>query len=108
MYLPQLGSRLGSKYRTRLNAVPAVTFLCLILLALLVVAQVAHLHATDTDADHCPLCIMMHSAAPVAVAAAVVVLVQIGVQAPQVEALVAVRHWHPKLYTRPPPIGLPG
>ena len=82
---------------------PVATLVCLILLALLTVAQVAHLHTSDTDADHCPFCIMMHSAAPVAMAAATVVLVKLGRQTPHVEARIAVRHWHPKLYTRPPP-----
>jgi hypothetical protein len=37
--------------------------------------------------------------------AAVVVLVRIGTPAQLVEARTVVRHWHPKLYTRPPPIG---
>jgi hypothetical protein len=80
--------------------------LCLALLALLAVVQVAHMHPLDTDADHCSLCIAMHSAAPVAVMAAAVVLVRIGTRAPVVEAHAVVRHWHPKLFTRPPPVGL--
>jgi hypothetical protein len=37
--------------------------------------------------------------------AAVVVLVRIGTPSPLVEARSVVRHWHPKLYTRPPPVG---
>jgi hypothetical protein len=104
--LSALGTNWITKRRAGFNAVPVVTLVCLILLALLAVVQVAHVHISDSDADHCPLCIMMHSAAPVAIAAAAVVLVQIGMQAPQVEARVAVRHWHPKLYTRPPPTSL--
>ena len=78
---------------------------CLVLLALLAVAQVAHFHPLDTDADHCPLCIVMHSAAPVAVAAAVVVLVRIGTQTPVLAVRPIIRHWHPTLFTRPPPVG---
>jgi hypothetical protein len=74
-------------------------------LALLTVVQVAHIHALDTDADHCQLCIAMHSAAPVAIIAALVVLIRIGRPEPLVEARSVVRHWHPKLYTRPPPAG---
>jgi uncharacterized membrane protein YqhA len=85
-----------------------VTLICLTLLALLAVAQVAHLHKSDTDADHCPICIMMHSAAPVAMAATVVVLVQIGRQTPHVEARIAKRYWHPTLCIRPPPSSLQG
>jgi hypothetical protein len=84
---------------------PAVTVLCLFLLALLAVVQVAHMHTTESDADHCPLCIVMHTAAPVAVAPAVVVLVHIQASAPVPEARGVVRHWHPKLFTRPPPSG---
>ena len=79
--------------------------LCLALMALLAVVQVAHIHPLDSDADHCQLCIAMHSAAPVAVMAAAVVLVRIGTTEPVVEARAVVRHWHPKLYTRPPPDG---
>jgi hypothetical protein len=76
---------------------------CFVLIALLAVAQVAHMHSLESDADHCPLCIVMHTAAPVVVAAAVVVLVKIEAQAPVFEARAVVRHWHPKLFTRPPP-----
>ena len=88
------------------RAFGAAAFLCLALLALLAVVQVAHMHPLDRDADHCSLCIAMHSAAPVAVMAAAVVLVRMGSPAPVVEARVVVRHWHPKLYTRPPPSGV--
>ena len=77
--------------------------MCLALLALLTVVQVAHMHTLESDADHCPLCIVMHTAAPVAVTAAVVVLVQIQASAPVFEPLAVVRHRHPKLFTRPPP-----
>jgi hypothetical protein len=83
----------------------AVTVVCLILLALLAVVQVAHMHPLDSDADHCPLCIAMHTAAPVAVTAAVVVMVQIEMRAPIFETRAVLRNWHPKLYTRPPPTG---
>ncbi len=78
---------------------------CLFLMALLAVVQVAHMHLLESDADHCPLCIVMHTAAPVAVAAAVVVLVKIEASAPVFEARTAVRNWHPKFVTRPPPTG---
>ena len=43
--------------------------------------------------------------APVAVAAAIVVLVQLQASAPVFEARTVVRHRHPKLFTRPPPAG---
>ena len=84
---------------------PAVTVVCLVLMALLAVVQVAHSHPLESDADHCPLCIVMHSAAPGVGAAAVVGLVKLEAQAPVSEARAVVRHWHPKLFTRPPPVG---
>jgi hypothetical protein len=77
---------------------------CLVLLALLAVAQVAHTHSIDTDADHCPLCIGMHSAVPVIVAAALILLVPVerSVQVSEVHAVT--RPWHPQLFIRPPPV----
>lgn len=81
------------------------TVVCLLLVALFAVVQVAHVHPLDTDADHCTLCIVMHSAAPVAVAAAIVVLVQIETRAVVYEARAVTRYWHPQLFTRPPPAG---
>jgi len=90
------------------GALPVLTVVCLVLLTLLAVVQVVHVHQVDTDADHCPLCIVMHTAAPVAVTAAVVVLVHIERCAPVFEAHTVTRHWHPKLFTRPPPNGFLG
>jgi hypothetical protein len=92
--------------RRKPRAFGAAAFLCLTLLTLLAVVQVAHMHPLDRDADHCSLCIAMHSAAPVAVMAAAVILVRIGTPAPIADTRVVVRHWHPKLYTRPPPAGV--
>jgi hypothetical protein len=74
-------------------------------MALLAAVQVAHMHPLDSDADHCSLCIAMQSAAPVAVIAVLVILVSFGAPEPQAEARAVVRHWHPKLFTRPPPSG---
>jgi hypothetical protein len=98
----------GGNRRVKLGALPIATLVCLVLLALLAVVQVAHVHPVDTDADHCPLCIAMHSAAPVAVAAAVVVLVQVERPAPIFEVHTVTRPWHPTLFTRPPPDGFQG
>jgi hypothetical protein len=81
------------------------TVLCLVLLTLLAVVQVTHLHPSQSEADRCPLCIVMQSAAPVAVAAAAVVLVQVGVSAPRVELSPVRVHRHPELFIRPPPAG---
>lgn len=90
--------------RARPGAYGAVVVVCLVLLALFTVAQVAHVHSVDSDADHCPLCVMLHTAAPVAVAAPAVVLVQIELTAPVLEERAITRNWHPQLFTRPPPI----
>jgi hypothetical protein len=87
---------------------PLVTAVCLILLTLLAVVQVAHVHPVDTDADHCPLCIVMHTAAPVAVTAAVVILVEFESSAPIFETHQVTRFWHSQLFTRPPPSGFLG
>ena len=85
------------------NLLPLIAGLCLVLLAMLSVAQVAHLHANDTDADHCQLCIAMHTLAPVAVAAAVIVIVQLGTSAPEAEPVTVVRQRYSRLFIRPPP-----
>jgi hypothetical protein len=82
-----------------------VTILCLVLLALFAIVQVAHVHSDETAADHCPLCISMHSAAPVEAPQVATVLVQVGVFAPFVEIETVVRHHESKLFIRPPPAG---
>ena len=79
------------------------TVVCVVLLALLAVVQVAHIHPLESDADHCPLCVVLHAAATVTVVAAAIVLVEIGAPAPVLEAREVFRYWHPTLFTRPPP-----
>src|ERR1700724_3934062 len=88
---------------TRQRTFAVATVVVLILVALLAVVQIAHVHPLESDADHCPLCIVMHAVAPVTVAAAVIILVRIGTPAPIVESRSILRHWHPTLFTRPPP-----
>jgi hypothetical protein len=82
----------------------AITGLCLVLLAMLAVAQVAHLHANETDADHCQLCIVMHTAVPTVAAAAVIVIVQLGALAPVAEPVFILRKKQIRLFIRPPPV----
>ena len=94
----------GSRRREP-RAFGATALLCLALLALLTAVQVAHVHAIERNADQCPLCIAMQSAAPVAAIAAVVVLIRIQAAAQVYEARAVVRHWSPKFFTRPPPAG---
>ena len=90
-------------YRSRTYTVAALV--CMILLALLAVAQVAHTHQGVDNADHCPLCIVMHSAAPVAAAAAIVALVQVAITVPVLEVQRVTRNWRAQLFIRPPPTG---
>jgi len=87
----------------RPRAYGMVVLVCLALLAVLTVIQVAHVHAVDTDADHCPLCTVLHTAAPVAVAAVAIVLVHIEAVTPVVADRPVATIWHPQLFIRPPP-----
>jgi TRAP-type C4-dicarboxylate transport system permease small subunit len=82
-----------------------VVLVCLVLLTLLAVVQVAHFHSNQADADHCPLCLVMQSAVPVAVMTAAIVLVQIGISAPRVEPRPVMVRPHLALFIRPPPAG---
>lgn len=77
---------------------------CLILLAMLAVAQVTHLHSSQSDADQCQLCIVMHTVVPVAAAAAVIVIVQLGASTPQAQPILVARYRQIRLFIRPPPI----
>jgi len=96
-------AQFGWERRLKPRAFGAAALLCLALLALLAVVQVTHMHPIGTDADQCPLCVVMHSAAPVYATAAVIILVQFGAPAPLVEARAVVRRLPAKLFTRPPP-----
>ena len=82
----------------------AVAVVCLALLAMLAVAQATHLHSSQTDADQCQLCIVMHTVAPAAVAAAIIVIVQLGASTPQAEPIVIARQRQIRLFIRPPPV----
>jgi len=79
------------------------SLLCLLLLALFMLVQVAHVHPSGMDADHCPVCVVMHSAAPVAMVAAI--LMRATTHAPALAPAVhsVVRPWHYELFNRPPP-----
>ena len=100
----QAGLRTGSPAKQSALKVAAVV--CLLLFALLAVIQVMHVHASESDADHCPLCVMMHSVAPFVTMLIAVVLVRIGIPTPVISEFRAIiRYWHPTLFTRPPPAG---
>lgn len=99
-----LQTRFQQTHRERPRAF-AVAVVCLALLALLTFVQVAHTHPLNTDTDHCPLCVVMHSASPVAVTAALILLVSVALAAPVFEECRVSRTWHAQLFTRPPPTG---
>jgi len=92
--------------RSRTGFLPVVAVVCLGLLAILAVAQVAHIHPDQSDADHCQLCIVMHTVVPVAAAAAVIVIVQLGASAPQADPIVIAHQRQIRLFIRPPPVSL--
>lgn len=81
----------------------ATALLCLFLLLLLAFGQVAHVHTTNADADHCPLCIALHAPATVAPAATVIILVALESPVIVQEVRPISRAWHPTQFTRPPP-----
>lgn len=84
----------------------ACAVLCLALLVFVSVVQVAHIHPSSTDQEHCPLCIVLHSAVSIAAAAAVLILLQIAEKAPVLEPRTIALLWHTQLFTRPPPVAL--
>lgn len=90
----------------RSGFLPLVATVCLVLMALLTVAQVAHLHPDQTDADHCQLCIAMHSVVPMAIAVVAVVFVRLGASAPVAEPMAVARQPQFRLFIRPPPVSL--
>lgn len=95
---------LSGNLGARRLGVPAIVVLCLALLALISVVQVTHLHQTTSEADHCALCLVMHTTAPLPLAVgAVMVFVQLGFSAPVLRVRPVIRYWHPQLFTRPPP-----
>jgi len=92
-----------SDRHARPKAYAVLVVVCFALLALLTVIQVAHVHSVDTDADHCPLCIVLHTAAPVAAAIVAIVMVQIEAITPVVLVRRVRMTWHRQLFIRPPP-----
>jgi hypothetical protein len=92
------------QHHGRMSFMPVVAGLCLVLLATLAIAQATHLHSNAVDADHCQLCIVMHTAVPVASVAAAIVLVELGASAPQAEPITIPRQRQSRLFIRPPPV----
>jgi hypothetical protein len=101
----EIGSQSGLERRSERKpwAMRATSLICLLLLTLLTFVQVVHVHPATTDADHCPICVVMHSAAPVAVVAAAIVFVRSSTPVPVRVVHSVVRPWHCTLFNRPPP-----
>ena len=97
---------LRSGSHSKQSALRVVTVVCLVLLAFLAVAQVMHVHASDSDADHCTLCVAMHSVVPLVIMLITVVLVRIEVLAlGLLEVRPITRYVYSTLFIRPPPAG---
>lgn len=91
---------------SRHDVLKTVAVVCLILFTLLTVAQVMHVHACESDAGHCNLCIAVHSVVPVAILLIVVLLIRIESMLPtNLEIRAITRFWHRALFMRPPPSG---
>src|SRR4051794_10230876 len=98
--LSRLNRRVGERSPWALRA---TTLLCVLLLALVTVVQVAHVHPASVDPDHCPLCVVMHSAAPVAAVAPTLIIASGSAPTPVPVLNTVVRQWHCSLFNRPPP-----
>lgn len=96
-------TQFGVGRRIQFRSGRGVVLLCLLLMALLAAVQVAHVHTTESEPSHCTLCMILQTAAPVAVAAAAIVLVLLGSSAPLLEPAVVVRYRRTRLFIRPPP-----
>jgi len=95
--------RQGRSDGRSLWTVRATSLICLVLLTLLTFVQVVHFHPTASDADRCPICVVMHSAAPVEAVAAAIVFERTSSPVPVPVERVVVRKWHCTLFNRPPP-----
>lgn len=97
-YQPDRTRRPGQSRKLAMMAL-----VCLGLLLLLTVVQTVHMHPRQTDTDHCPLCLVLHAAAPIAATAAVLLLAEMRAPAPAADERRTVRLWFSYLFTRPPP-----
>jgi hypothetical protein len=95
-----------SDRHARPRAYAVLVILCLALLVLLTFIQVAHVHSVNTDADHCPLCMVLHTAAPIAAAIIAILMVQLAAVTPIIRLRPVRMIGNRQLFIRPPP-GLP-
>ena len=101
--MSQVKRQIGSGAQRGLWSTRAVSLVCVLLLSLLAFVQVAHVHPAASDADHCSICVAMHSAAPVAVVAPPVVFTTGIAPVPVPVVPTVVRRWHYTMFNRPPP-----
>jgi hypothetical protein len=95
----------GKGTRRGIGGLNAAALVCVFLLLLLAVVQVAHVHPLESATDHCPLCVVMHSAAVVVVVAMAVLLVQVGTPTLALPMRAApLAWWQASLFVRPPPM----
>jgi hypothetical protein len=80
-----------------------LTILCVCLLAIVMLVQVAHTHPFNSDADHCPVCVVMHCAVPVAATVAIILSTPTTAAVSLVTTLPRASIWHFELFNRPPP-----
>jgi hypothetical protein len=105
-WLTAIRAHQRNDFRPEPRALRVAVAVCLVLLMLLAAIHVAFAHSFETDADHCPLCIVMHSVVPFLVMVVAILLTRIGTAAPVLlEVRPIARYWHPTLFNRPPPAG---
>ena len=91
--------------RTVTGFVPVVAVLCLLLVALIAFAQVAHTHTNQNDADHCTVCVILHTVVPAALAVAAIVLVPLGRPNQVLKPAAIAGRRVSSFFIRPPPSG---
>ena len=79
-----------------------VAVVCVLLLALLTAIQVVHVHLDGADTRHCPLCVVLQTAAPVGTAAAIL-LVTLGTRPQLAQQRLLGRGYRERHSIRPPP-----
>jgi hypothetical protein len=95
--------RQPDRHAHRWNLSLPVVALCLLLVVLLFAMLAVHQHPFGADSDHCQLCVALHSAAPIALCVAEIVLVLLGLSALAVRRDTFLRPCLDQHNPRPPP-----
>ncbi len=100
-----IGGELRMK-RAGLWAARTTSIVCLLLLTWMAFIQVTHVHPVASDTGHCPICVAMHSALPVALHVTPEPMAQLQrLDSADVDAG-RVFQWSLEMASRPPPVGL--